>query len=214
MIEINLLPEDLRKREAMKLTLPDAATLQKFALGLALFFGIQILISMFALFQKVEILSIRTQIAALKQENKEILERKAETALMANRLQQIEWMTKRPFHWSALLNSLSHSMTKGVWLRELSVADVSLPGPGQAGQGSKAPATNSPKVRSLKLQGSSMGEGHETSYIGKFIKGLKEGSPFGQYFSQIELMNINQRKIKDFDVYDFELICVFKKEGA
>ncbi len=193
MIEINLLPENLRKKEMVQLALPETSVLHKFALGLALFFGMQLLISLFAFFQKIEALSIRTQITALKQENKEILRRKAETTLMENRLKQIGWMTKRQFHWSALLNSLSHSMTTGVWLREFAVVDVQ-------------------KVRSLRLQGSAMGEGHETSFIGKFIKGLKEGSPFAQYFSQIELLNITQRKIKDMDVYDFELVCVFKSE--
>ena len=216
MIEINLLPEELRKREIAKLKLPEIPTLQKITYALLIFIGFQVLVSFFALYQRVEILGVRSQIASLKQENKEILRRKSETAVLNSRLRKIEFMTKRKLFWSSLLNSLSHAMSKSVWLRQFSILDLDLSGSGVfAGtQGESSAGSAAQKIRCLKLEGSAVGQGQETSYIGKFVKGLKESGSFAGFFAQIELSNINQRKIKDFDVYDFELVCVFRKELA
>ena len=56
-----------------------------------------------------------------------------------------------------------------------------------------------------------MGKGEETAYTGKFIKELKANSLFNGLFNDIELSQINQKRIKDFDVYDFVILCTFKK---
>jgi hypothetical protein len=64
----------------------------------------------------------------------------------------------------------------------------------------------------LKLDGSVYAAGQETAFIGKFVKSLKENSFFNDLFSQIDLSNISQRKINEYDVYDFTLFCRFKKE--
>ena len=63
----------------------------------------------------------------------------------------------------------------------------------------------------LKLEGSVTASGQETAFIGKYVKSLKDNATFTELFRDIELSNINQRKIKEFDVYDFVLICKFRK---
>ena len=124
MIEINLLPDDLRKKELMQFKLPEWPKLKIYVLTAAIFLGVQALATVFAFYQKLEILAVRTQIASIKKENPELLARKGETTAMQARLNQIDFMTNRKFYWSSLLNRLVHSMTKGVWLREFLVVEA------------------------------------------------------------------------------------------
>ena len=68
------------------------------------------------------------------------------------------------------------------------------------------------KVWSLKLEGSAYAPGQETAFIGKFMQALKQDALFSELFDDIQLSNINQRKISNYDVYDFVLVCHFKKD--
>ena len=208
MIEINLLPEDLRKKEMMQFKLPEWPKLKVYAIALAAFLGIQTLATVFAFYQKLEIIAVRGQIASIKQENPELMARKGETAAADGRLKQIDLLTARKFYWATLLNRLAHSITKGVWLREFSVQTAQAP----ERQGEEA--ASAVAKRQVKLYGSAIGAGQETAHIGRFVKSLEENRRFADFFEEIDVSNINQRKVKDFDVYDFELSCTFKKEGA
>jgi Tfp pilus assembly protein PilN len=208
MIEINLLPEDLRRKEGVRLSLPEWPKLKAYALTAGALIALQALVTVFAFYQKLEILAVRTQIASIKKENPELVARKEETAVIGARLKQIDFLTTRRFRWSVMLSRLAHSMTKGVWLREFSVQ-----APAEARAEETAPASP-PGAQRLKLSGSAVGAGQETANIGKFVKSLEENERFAEFFEEIEVSNINQRKVKDFDVYDFELACAFKRQGG
>ena len=206
MIDINLLPEELRKREKVKLDLPEIPVFKILSVILVVVVSAQILLSAFAVYQAMTFIGLKKKLEVLTKENREISARKAETVAMATQVKEIQALTERKFLWSVLLNALSDSMTKGVWLRSLSVTTF---GAEDAGSRKKE---NAPKKRVLNLQGSVIGSGQETAIIGKFIKQLKESPRFGELFEDIKLSAINQKKIKDFDVYDFVLFGVFKKE--
>ena len=209
MIEINLLPDDLRKKELMQFKLPEWSKLKPYVIAVGIFVGLQLLLTAFAFYQKLEILAVRGQIAALKQENPALIAHKAETAAIEARMNKIEALTARKFYWASLLSNLSQTISKGVWLREMSVRDAA--GPAESAEGA-GPGGNSPKGRQLKLLGSAIGAGQETAFIGKYVKGLKENNRMIELFDQVEVSNIYQRKAGDYDVYDFELSCAFKRE--
>ncbi len=214
MIEINLLPEHLRKKETVRFELPDLPTLRNIILGVAVFFILQILIVFFALYQQYEVSNVTHKTLVLKAEIKETLLYKSETDSVNTKLKQIAYATHRNFSWASLLNEITASATKGVWLRELSQVDMEMAQLVSKTKDAK-PAVNTPqRVRCLRLVGSAVGQGQETAYIGKFVKQIKENPRLGASFSRIELTDVNQRKLKDFDAYDFEVICVFKKEMA
>ena len=63
--------------------------------------------------------------------------------------------------------------------------------------GGRSPSVPAPRV--LYLEGSVVGPGQETAFIGKFIKQLKENPLFAELFEDIRLSTINQRKIKRED---------------
>ncbi len=208
MIEVNLLPEELRKKEAPKFVLPEMPNVRTLFIALVVFFGAQVLLIIFAVFQGIEFSSVKKSVAALTEQNKTIILQKSEIAAMRSELKRIKSLTEKKLFWSSLLNALSDSMTKGVWLRKLSVTEELRKATPPAGKGSRS----SKMVRTLSLEGSIISPGQETAYIGKFIKELKSHPVFNELFDQIELSNIHQKKIKEFDVYDFVLACVFKKE--
>ena len=55
MIEINLLPEELRKKKSIQLSLPDLPIRKVLSLFFALFFLVQVILSVYAFSQKARI---------------------------------------------------------------------------------------------------------------------------------------------------------------
>ena len=58
MIGINLLPEELRKKEVVKLVLPELPVKKSLIIFCAVFFGAQLLLGIFAVYQQFEIKNI------------------------------------------------------------------------------------------------------------------------------------------------------------
>ena len=191
MIEINLLPEELKKKDAIKISLPAGEIQKTLKLAAAGLLVLQILFLVFAFSKRTELGWVNRSIGILKEENKEIAALKTQTQATQTHLHQMETLTGRKFSWTLLLNSLSSSITKGVWLRSFSISD---------------------DHKILKLEGSVIGQGQETAYVGRFIKALKEDAVFNSIFEESELSNMAGKKIKDVDVFDFALNCRFKKE--
>jgi Tfp pilus assembly protein PilN len=213
MIEINLLPEELRKKESVTVKLPDIPTLKIFAVTLAGLAVLQILITLFAFVQKFELYSLRGRLVTMTEANKDITRVKNETRALQARIHQIQALTTRPLYWSSFLSGLTASMTKGVWLRDLSVIEMDGAAASVRIKNLQLSGEPEAKVKLLRLEGGAIGKGQETAHIGKFLKSLKESPVLAPHFSQMELTNISQRKANDHDVYDFEILCVFK-EGA
>ena len=214
MIEINLLPEQMRKKEAVKIALPDIPIKKTVTIALAVIFGFQALFTLLTIFLGFQKSSYTRQGQMFREANKEITQQKTETTGMYGRLKDARLVTTRKFYWAALLNALSNSMTKGVWLRAFYVSDQE-PKPASAAYPAEPTAATdkkAPKDRYLVIEGSAVGTGQETAFIGKFLKQLKDNPLFGELFVDIKPSNINQRRIKEYDVYDFMIYCKFRKE--
>ena len=192
MIEINLLPEELRKKDE-KIDLLAELPIKRGAILFAiLFFVFQALASVYAFTLSSHFKSMQFETANLTAANQQITARKSEILAIKKKITKGEAVARRPFYWASFLNALSDSCTKGVWLTGLSTS-------------------NDGKFSQLRIEGSVVGKGEETAYAGKFIKELKSNVFFSDLFDSIELSTINQKKIKDFDVYDFVILCKFKK---
>ena len=192
MIEINLLPEELRKKEERVNLLAELPIKRGAIIFIIVFFALQGLLTVGAFYQTAHFKWMKAEISRLKETNKMITAQKSETTLFKKRIGNAETVIQRPFLWSSLVNVLSDSVTKGVWLKNFSI-------------------NSDAKISHLKLEGSVVGKGEETALAGKFIKELKANPFFNELFSEIELSTINQKRIKDFDVYDFVILCTFKK---
>jgi hypothetical protein len=244
MIEINLLPEELRKKETVKISLPmpDKKTVM---LAVSAFFGLQVILIGLTMIQRMELSLVKAEVAKLQASGKELSAQKNEIATMKERMKQIRSLTQRKYYWASLLDAFTHSMTKGVWLRSIGVAEDAAPKKGAAAavknkesakpapvkkENKKAAAAKKPagknakpeaavetpaaSTKSLKIEGSVVAPGHETAYIGRFIKSLKENPMMNTVFTDVELAGMNQKKIKEYDIYDFTLMCHYKREKA
>ena len=220
MILINLLPPELRKTETQKIVLPEIPIKKTLIVsGLSLLALLLLLTAVVGFFTWREA-TMRHQIDQLTGELQETRRIKTQTKASLEKLQDIRNLTDKKFYWASLLNAVSESMTKGVWLRSLSLDEVMEEAPRRAlpvskpAEGDKKPERKTAPptaVRVLKLEGSVTAAGQETAFIGKYVKSLKENATFSDLFRDVELSNINQRKIKEFDVYDFVLLCKFRK---
>jgi hypothetical protein len=200
MIEINLLPEEMRQKDSVKFMLPDLP-IRRTLIQLAIVVGAaQLLLVLAALFVSMQGKAAARDVAALKVELKETITQKARTQFFKKRLGDVRAATTRTFNWASLLSELTKSVTKGVWLRSLSVAAPDT----------KPGATPTSSDRMLRLEGSVLAPGQEAAFVGKFIKELKANTLFTDLFSEIKLQSMNQKRIKENDVYDFVLICKFK----
>jgi len=228
MIEINLLPEELKKKEPrfkkfdiasfnlqglpfMKISIAAAALL--IALHITLY-----LVGTFA----------SSSLSALSKKYDEILPKRQEADKLKARLENMDRRVKaidalmlKRFSWAGKLNYLSDSMTPGIWLSELDYDETSNSRPfdriaadvnagKQKGQMAR-PLTLKTAARYLIISGyaSSLGE-EGTALIGKFIKSLKGNDGFYSDMSDIELKSIKSDKVAGQEVMSFRISCLFK----
>ncbi|MBI4352709.1 MAG: hypothetical protein HY593_02165 [Candidatus Omnitrophica bacterium] len=211
MIEMNLLPQELKRKETLKLTLPQVPLL-KMALGAAAaLLALQVLLFVVLVYQKIELAKIKKEALVLQERNKEITLRKTELGILKNELGQIEKLTQRKFYWASLFHALTHSMTKGVWLRSFTVEELGVASAAPKAKESKSQGAVQ-KIHQLRLDGSVIGQGQETAFIGRFLKELKDNRFFADVFQDVDLSDMKQKRIKDYDVYDFVVVAKFKKE--
>ena len=219
MILINLLPPDLKRRETSKLVMPEIPikkTLISLAAGLVV---IQVLLSVVALGVAMRASGVKHEIATLSEQLQETKKIKSQTISSQNKLRDIRALTAEKFYWASVLSALTESATKGVWLRSLvlteglaATAKRAPPAVKGGGTAKRTDPATAPKTKIVKLEGSVYAPGQETAYIGKFVKALKDHETLKNLFSEIELSNINQRKINEYDVFDFVLFCKFKRD--
>lgn len=239
MIEINLLPEELKKKEShfKKIdmsSLTQNLNLQKLpvipiAIGIvAVFIIIHAVLFFVGRYNMTTIASLTKKSSALLTNKKEAEIMQAEVDSINKRANAIDALMVKRFSWSHLLNALSDSVASGIWFYELSYEErmaertvpavrneaVSMPIKGKpmmAQQAPSAPTTEKVLTGYLVLSGyaSSMGEGG-TALVGKFIKGLKDNPELYSNFSNIELGSIKSDKVADQEVMNFRVTCSFK----
>ncbi len=213
MIEINLLPESLRRKETARIAMPEIPIKKSLYLVGGAVAVIQILLTLFAFYVQLELISVHRKIAVIEARNKEVVRQKAETVGLTNRMKEIRSLTARKFYWTSLLNELSNSMTKGIWLRNLYVVEEEARAvPAKVEKDKKAVVKAPEREKYLVLEGTAIGAGQETAFIGKFLKELKDNSFFTQTFQEIKPSDINQKRIGEHEVYDFMIRCQFKKD--
>jgi len=195
MIQINLLPKELRKKKK-KLKVPDV-TLVFLPITAAL-------VGLLILIQLIMMLAIginKGTYARLDKEWKEILPDikmvdalKKEVARIQAKVNAIDELMVKRILWSRKMNDLNDSLIPGIWLTKLNL--VSSRGSNEV----------------LNLEGSaSSAYGDETATVGKFIESLKGNESFFSDFSDIELEGMQRRVIKEIEVMNFKINGYFRK---
>jgi len=215
MIEINLLPEDLRKKESSLKKIDIASVIlsnlsfAKFAVIVcAVLIAMHSILFVVGLAGKAKLSSLTKQSGLLGDKEKEALALKLNADVINRKKTAIDELMVKSFDWAKKLNDLSDSMTTGIWLSDLTYDEkvTEITG-GMAG-----PADGKRVMKYMVISGYASSRGEEgTASIGKFIKSLKNNAGFYGDFSDIELGSIRRDKIEGQDVMNFKITCLFEE---
>lgn len=239
MILINLLPEEYRKKEAVKLALPDVPSKNNLLTIVVAVLVVQLILTGVAVYQHFIVLpGVQKRFEELAAATKDITSEKERMISLNAETKQIEQATERNFYWSSFLNTLTNSVTKGIWLRAVLIEQPPKPkavkkkaekkesknqkDAKSKKEDKKQNAKNKKKAEKeapkevlkpvLRIRGSVYAPGQETAAVGEFLKALKADSSLEAYFSDIELGAMTHRLVKDQDVYEFEINCRLRRE--
>ena len=200
MIEINLLPPNLRVKKREPIKLPSLPVIPVAAGIVALMLAIQVLLLVFIQLKSVSRDSLKRKIASIAASNKEAMAVDAALKAISSKFELIDKLSASRFDVARKLNDISDSMTSGVWLRSIDVKK------------GESPVEPGILKETLVIEGSSITSGETgEAAIGKFVNSLKENASFSSDFDNIEIGKEERRKVQNTEIMDFVVICHFKK---
>jgi Tfp pilus assembly protein PilN len=186
MIEINLLPEELKAKAKPK-KIAMAIESKYFLYPIPFIFGILVCVYIYLLGLNLAKNRQLTQLNAkwqkLEPQRKILEDFKKRYALSTEDAKAIEQLTKENINWSEKLNKLSLLLPSGIWFNEIAISpgDFVLRG----------------SVVSLQKKGMDL--------ITEFIDRLKKDTAFSGDFKNLELSSTQWKTIAGYDIVDFVL---------
>ena len=227
MIELNLLPDELKKKRR-KITLPKVPIIPIAAVAVVVLVLVQVLVSGLVFLNKRQLADLDKEWQALAPKKAAFDGIKAEIAATGKKTRAIEDLMRTQINWSRILNEISQSVTPNIWLTELKYSErtgtyaikaptkpPALKSKGKRLVPSKAPRVKSVvyKIRAINISGLAAGKGDEaTTEITRFVRMLKNNRNFYRDFEDIEIVSIKQGSVKEEDVMVFTLECHFRTE--
>lgn len=196
MIEINLLPEELRAKLKVKAAAAPAGAVAGFKKAVYIvpvFFGVLLCLHAYLLARNISCarqlralnnkwLSTEPQRKALDEFNKDYVVASQDASAIAGLL-------KERLLWATKLEAISRALPAGVWLVELSLA-----------------------ADNFSLQGSAFSsQKNEMTLISDFLEKLKGDEAFFNDFAGLELGSVQRRALGAYDIADFVLSGKLKK---
>ena len=201
MIEINLLPEELRikvkirspERVAEKVNIGSKQD-QLFIYAIPVLVGLLVLVHLYftavIMVKDAKLVSLNRKWVQLEPQKKSLDEFNKEVSVISQDAGITQILTSRRVLWSQKLNELSLNLPSGVWFNEISIND-----------------------KTMTIQGSVISlEKEEVSLINKLLVNLKADAEFSKNFSGFELSSVQKRSIETYDVADFILVGVLKSK--
>lgn len=211
MIEINLLPKELRKK---KIELPSINISVIPIVVAVLMIHLLLVFSTNMKARTLTRLENKWQDILPEKEDAERL--KGELTKMREKIDAVDGLIQGRMSWAKKLSDLSDAMMQEVWLNRLWLEQKIIlqrvePEKSEGGGAQAGAATKGTVVKTLHIDGSVIATGgEEAAAIGKFIRNLKNNKAFFADFKEIETTSIQRSQLKDVEVMDFELICYFK----
>ncbi|MDD2752002.1 MAG: hypothetical protein PHN59_02615 [Candidatus Omnitrophica bacterium] len=188
MIEINLLPEELRlkSRSGVSFNLKDMDP-KKVLYLIPLVIGLLIIVHIYfagmTIIRSMSLGSLNRQWAKLEPERKKLENFQKEFNVSNADSQFLQQLLVSRVTWADKLNALSLDLPSGIWFEELLVSD-------------RAFSLKGSVVSTVKI---------EMNLVNKFMDNLKNDANFSKDFSSLELGSINRREIQTYDIMDFIL---------
>lgn len=188
MIEINLLPPELRSKAKRAETVKPTGKQPVYLLYiipalLALLVCVHVYVAVTDAVKGRQLASLDNKWRSLEQRRKEVAEFKKEFDAATNNINTIRQLTSQRINYAEKLNKLSLYLPKGVWFVDL-VLDQ----------------------KNMVLKGSVVSlQKEEFNLINGFIDSLKKDYGFIKDFNSLELSSIQRRVIVAYDIIDFIL---------
>ncbi len=193
MIEINLLPEELRKKKSeFSFDLNMGAEKLKFWIGGGAV-GILILIVMIlflgSFIRKAQINGLLAREKNFSGRLSQIDSVNKEIAVLKAKMSILDQLTKRKFLWTEKLNQLSDLVLPGVWFTHVYTDSENR----------------------LIIEGSVFSKSEEAmASVGKFMKNVKDDQQFFKDFKNIKLESVQRKNKEERDMVDFKIALYFQ----
>ncbi|HOX54204.1 MAG: PilN domain-containing protein [Candidatus Omnitrophica bacterium] len=192
MIEINLLPPELRRKEpTFKVPIPKETLFLFGGAVISVLIIIHLLLVGALAAKKAKFWGLNMEWQKIVPEKNKIDGLKNEQKEITEKIKSIEKLTKKGrISWAKKLNIMSDVLPQGVWIRLINFTG-----------------------KELTIEGSSVSlRGEEVILVNKFASALKNNTDFYSDFKDLEVGTIKRRQIKTVEVADFTLVANFKEK--
>jgi len=224
MIEINLLPEEAKKKKrsapgmnASTIKLPSLQVIGLVAAAVGIVLVVQLALMAIGFMKEANLKSLEREYRGMLPEKNKTEKLKLQVDIINKKVVAIDELMVKRFSWGKNLDSLSDSMTAGIWLTELEYDEKLTDAPKETDINPKKKSAKDKSIakknlsKYLILSGAAYSKGEEgAALIGRFMKSLKDNPEFYSDFSNIELGTIRTDKMEGQDIMTFKITCFFK----
>lgn len=193
MIEINLLPEELRKKKSAPfLNLNLEAEKLKFwvtggAVGVLVF--IVLVLSLTSFIRKAQISNLAAREKNFSARLSQVDSVNKEIAVLKAKMSALDQLTKRQFLWARKLNQLSDLVLPGIWFTHVYTDSENR----------------------MMIEGSVVSKSEEAmASVGKLMKNIKDSQEFFRDFKNIKLESVQRKNKEERDIVDFKIALYFQ----
>ena len=199
MIELNLLPQELRKKEKKQVEMPKIPIISISIGIIGILILSYILLNLFLANNRNLLIVLTDKWQQMDPQKKKVEKIVLELSELEKQAAALKKVAKPDMDWTDLLSGLNKAMIPNVWLSDMKLVT------------SKEKETKGMPV-SLAISGYVVGkqEEQETSIVAKFITSLKAQKEFYDNFKEVELKNMSSKDILGEEVMLFKLDCSFK----
>lgn len=194
MIEINLLPEKLRKKKRTRET-PTVQIPKELIIGLVgglvcLLIIIHLILLSFTLGAKMNLSGLEKQWRELAPAKQRVDSVKQEIASIESKMKyMVSLRANKRILWAKMLNAISDDMVRGAWLTRIYFGE-----------------------NTLKIEGSAVSKkGEELINVGKLANNFKEDKAVYSELKGLEIASIQRKNIKSTETVDFVIIAGIKE---
>ncbi len=193
MIEINLLPEELRKKKSEPcFNLNMEAEKLKFWIGGGAVGILILMVTMLFLcsfIRKAQINGLLAREKNFSSRLSQIDSVNKEIAVLKAKMSILDQLTKRKFLWVEKLNQLSDLVLPGIWFTHVYTDSENR----------------------LIIEGSVFSKSEEAmASVGKFMKNVKDDQQFFKDFKNIKLESVQRKNKEERDMVDFKIALYFQ----
>ena len=196
MIELNLLPEQLKVKKKQKIEWAELPIIPVIVWVVILTIGIHALSILFVEMNRGSMKTLKKEWENYAPKKKEMEELTKELSSINAKVSSIEELEESRIVWARKMNNINDSMLPSIWLSSFSL---------KTGGNTKT---------TLFLEGFATGVSEEgTASVGRFINSLKHNEEFFSGLEDIELEDMRRSVVEKKEVMKFRLSIPLKETG-